>query len=113
MLYGSYHDLQNHAYRNRMSHPLRRWQPLLRSSPAESVLGLGQSGDQCAVIVWNTVYMAAVIEQLKQEKALRCRTATSPMSGPPGMPISTCMANTTLTLRRLKDGRAYSSYPKI
>ena len=24
-----------------MSHPLRRWQPLLRSSPAESVIGLG------------------------------------------------------------------------
>ena len=46
-----------------------------------------------AVIVWNTVYMAAVVEQLKQEGYLLYRTVISPISGLRAMPILTSTAS--------------------
>src|SRR5712671_807760 len=60
-----------------------------------------------AVIVWNTVYMAAVVEQLKRE-GYPVQEVISPMSGPHDTPISTCMANITSMSKRRTPARTYA-----
>lgn len=60
-----------------------------------------------AVIVWNTVYMAAGVEQLKQE-GYPVQASDARISGPHAMPISTSMANTISIWTRCAGVRAYA-----
>ena len=68
-----------------------------------------QSDKSDKVELWNTVYMAAAVEQLKK-KATPFRTAISHKSGLRATPISISMDTITSISRRLNNGKGYVVY---